>query len=829
MRNIITLSVLISFLHIFPAYGQEIGVYCNDKPLNELLIDLRQKHDLQFSFDDEYLSQFKISSSNSYPSMEEVFDSILEGLPLAYEKSGDVYIIFLTQEDDPLRNYVLKGVVLEKNSWEPLSSSHISANGIYTATDVKGTFSYTFQGDSLINVRVSHLGYYVLDTVLVASKNHTLFLTPSVIGIKEVVLYNDEVEKPIRIGRLSGVTSINHKIAKYLPGNGDNSVFNLLRLQPGILAAGEQPNDITIWGSYEGTGRVIFDGFTLWNLNNFSDNISAVNPYIAKNIEVYKGGYDATLYDAIGGIVDIAGKSGNLQKPSYNFFLNNQTLNAMIEVPILKKSSLILGFRQTYHNVFGANDLKYIQRINETGTVPHIEAEPNYKFRDFNAKYSFRSDNGDLFYISLLSSTDNFGVDLSQSYDYHNLYVESKESNKQTGGAAFYGKTWDNGNTTDLKLSFSRLDSRYSSVRWAERKRDLASNVLKTNNSVNDVAEGTLELKNQFLLSENNKFTIGTALIGNEIVSIEDTSGYQFSEISGKGGRLNIYFQDRHQFNKYLSITGGFRYNYSSYARRSYLDPRVSLSLRITDNLKMNASWGTYHQFLVKSSIFSGEGNYVYTWILSDDKDISVLKSEHFVTGLSYAEDNFQISLESYYKTNSGLTRYVRYRNYEDIFEGISRSYGLDFYVKKDFFRHSAWLSYSLSKTEELFPYFIDNQYRRAPQDQRHEIKFTSLFNWNPFHFSISYVYGSGFPFYKNYVSDEYVEKEYNRLDASFVYRLELESFIGEIGLSVLNISDADNVKYNQFARIPIEQYNTIFINTDAISRTPMLYLKVEF
>jgi len=32
---------------------------------------------------------------------------------------------------------------------------------------------------------------------------------------------------------------MNHKIAIFT-GNGDNSIFNLLRLQPGILAAGEQ-------------------------------------------------------------------------------------------------------------------------------------------------------------------------------------------------------------------------------------------------------------------------------------------------------------------------------------------------------------------------------------------------------------------------------------------------------------------------------------------------------------------------------------------------------------------------------------------------------------
>ena len=55
--------------------------------------------------------------------------------------------------------------------------------------------------------------------------------------------------------------------------------MNLLRLQPGILASGEQTNDLIIWGSYEGHSQVLFDNFTIYGLKNFNDNISAFNPF----------------------------------------------------------------------------------------------------------------------------------------------------------------------------------------------------------------------------------------------------------------------------------------------------------------------------------------------------------------------------------------------------------------------------------------------------------------------------------------------------------------------------------------------------------------------
>ena len=72
-------------------------------------------------------------------------------------------------------------------------------------------------------------------------------------------------------------------------------MFNLLRLQPGILAAGEQSNDLIIRGSYEGQSQVLFDGFTLFGMKNFNDNISAVNPFMAKDIRLMKGGFPAEL------------------------------------------------------------------------------------------------------------------------------------------------------------------------------------------------------------------------------------------------------------------------------------------------------------------------------------------------------------------------------------------------------------------------------------------------------------------------------------------------------------------------------------------------------
>ena len=130
-----------------------------------------------------------------------------------------------------------------------------------------GSFSYSLlEVDSICKVTVSYLGYYILDTVVQISKNLCFGLIPSSIGLKEIVISGKKIEKSYQIGEQPGLIKLNHKISHFLPGYGDNSIFNLIRLMPGILASGEQTSELIIWGGYAGQSEVKFDGFTVFGL-----------------------------------------------------------------------------------------------------------------------------------------------------------------------------------------------------------------------------------------------------------------------------------------------------------------------------------------------------------------------------------------------------------------------------------------------------------------------------------------------------------------------------------------------------------------------------------
>jgi hypothetical protein len=153
----------------------------------------------------------------------------------------------------------------------------------------------------------------------------------------------------------------------------------------------------------------------------------------------------------------------------------------------------------------------------------------------------------------------------------------------------------------------------------------------------------------------------------------------------------------------------------------------------------------------------------------------------------------------------------------------------MDLLVKKFLGRHEAWASYTLSKTEESFPYFPVNEYVEAPQDQRHEIKGAFLLNLKPFFISANYVYGSGFADRPSFFLEEAERYPYSRLDAAFIYRHSVKSYHFEAGISILNLLNTENIKQSNFIRIPGAQSGSISIHAEAVPFTPTIYLNISF
>lgn len=839
MSKRLSFFFILIFVTSFFSSAQEIKIDVSGQSLNTVLIEVWEQYNVQFSFDDRLLSKYKVTDSCTYSSPEDAIKSLLQGLPLTYEKKDKVFVIYkIRKSSKPNRvkkasTFHLSGQVLESGSQEPLPYSYVIVDNHLLATDFNGGFSYTSMSDSIFNIRVSHLGYYFLDTTINAGSKLQFELIPSSIGLSEVVITGKTIEKSTQIGDQAGMMKLNNKIARFLPGYGDNSVMNLLRLQPGILASGEQTNDLIIWGSYAGHSQVLFDGFTIFGLKNFNDNISAFNPLVAKDIEVFKGGFDARFGERVGGIVNITGKNGSTHKPCLTISANNMTLNVMSELPVLSKGSLLVSFRQTYYKLYNSEDLNIFgRRKNEPDRPGKIDINvlPDYMFRDMNIKYSTRVGERDFFYLSMYGGNDNFSYNINQQVNNRKLMKNTEEKNRQNGGSLFYGKKWRNGNNTNISVSYSGLTAGFSDNFLIKNIYNNKTDYRKNQITNNNLKEITGRIDNRFSINESSILEGGIGFVYNHISLDESIFSVPGVDIKKETQRINMFLQDNISIGNKLNMKLGFRVDYPHTLNKIYIQPRLSASFRINEHWKLNTAWGLYNQFISKASTVDSMGNYRYLWTICDNEDIPVLSSEHIVAGTSYHNNNFTFSVEGYYKKTDGLTQYYNSLSYniQDIFKGKGRSYGLDFMIKKDINSHSGWVSYSLSRSEEYFSYFRYDNYRRSPQDQRHELKFATLINLDPFYFSANYVYGSGFPLAAFAIFAE-KDTRYSRFDVSFIYKFAEKKYLGEIGLSVLNLFNTENIKFANFERVPGNQTSSINIHAEAIPFTPALYLKLAF
>jgi hypothetical protein len=831
-HKLILKKILVSLFLLYlgtVAFSQEIRIKCTDEPLNKILITLRDNYGLMLSFDDKELSKYKLTVDKKFSSIPQAFDYLLKGLPLGYEVDEEVYIIYTIRTEEKAEKYILAGRISDRTNSETLPFTSILINNTGLISDAKGNFSYASTTDSIFHLKISYLGYYIIDTVVAAGTNYNFKLTPSVIALEEVVVEGSVIAKYIQTGSSPGISRLNHKIAYFLPGNGDNSIFNLLRLQPGILAAGEQSADLIIWGSYEGQSQVIFDGFTLYGMKNFNDNISAVNPFMAKDIKVLKGGYGAEYGERVGGIVDITGIDGNRLSPSAQLCINNMTLNGLASVPFKKKSSLIMAYRQTYYPLYDPVELTTSGsgRGRQSGGADY-NIYPDYLFRDLNLKYSGSGKKSN-YYLSLYGGKDNFSYAFDQERQHNNISMDYNEQNIQLGAAAFYGLTWKDKNISNFTISYSSLQT--SRAQEKEVERTAGNQIYYSYNEQYkaDINEINARVDNKFTFAEGHNADAGIGLVYyyNELQegSFQDTT----SDINDNLQLPYLYLQDKITLFKKLTLRPGIRTDFHMISKKAYFQPRFSVMYRINDNFRINSAFGIYNQFIEKNMIMDASGNYKLVWNLCDDYEISVLNSYGYTFGFFFNKNNYTVSIEGYLKQTGGITRYLETGEGIARYEGDGKTKGLDFFVKKEFKNQTLWISYTLSKTEEHFPYFPTEEYIPAMHDQRHEIKLAGLAKLKSFHFSANYVYGSGFPD-PNQLPDviDYAQS-YSRLDAAIIYKLPVRKIHLDAGISVLNVLNKENIKYSNYTRIPTDEINTVSIYAEAVPLTPALFLNIYF
>ena len=180
-------------------------------------------------------------------------------------------------------------------------------------------------------------------------------------------------------------------------------------------------------------------------------------------------------------------------------------------------------------------------------------------------------------------------------------------------------------------------------------------------------------------------------------------------------------------------------------------------------------------------------------------------------------------------------------------FKGEGRIRGIDFLLKKSSRVYDGWISYTLSKSEQRFPVILNNAYIPAQNDRRHQLNWVNVFKYKNWEFSNTYIFTSGRPYTDFSLLEEasidrrevvfedrtsFLEN-YHRIDVAISYHFKIGRTKAAASLSVFNLFDHKNVKYQQYFFSLSDKDNNkdhiIGNEVQMLGRTPNLSIRVEF
>ncbi|WP_338395712.1 TonB-dependent receptor [Fulvitalea axinellae] len=794
--------------------------------MSRILNSFHERYGVQSSYDYRLISKHLVSDSATYSSPEIAVQSMLKGSQLDYRLIDSVFVLFAkpletTIESEEIKQdtvvrkaYYFSGQVTDGISGEPLPYSSIRVGEKGYSTDVNGHYSFKTETESE-RLEISYLGYYMLDTLLLAGTKRKIELTPSLIGLEEIVVLPDLKLAEAHIGAKPALIKLNHQVASFLPGNNSNTLFNLLRLQPGILAASEQSADYSVWGGYRGHTLLSFDGIPLFSAASHSNEIGIVNPLMIQDVEVLKAGYEPHKGDRVGGVIRMSGKMGNAKRFRAQANVNSQTVSASVNIPFAEKYALQLALRQSYYNIVDWNEL-FAEEADDNRDF----FTPDFNFRDMNLKFSGRMDNGDNFFVSLLANQDKVESMVIRPIRRGNESRENLTDKKGFGIGGNYVRNWHRAGVSEVGFAYSGLNTN-AVDKIRENPRNAALKFFEAVRE-NGIEEFSIYAEHRLPVLGRHGLTAGIKAIRNTASFVADASDATPESRENNGSRFSYYIKDDIKIGEKIGISPGLKWDYLAYTKKAYLSPRIAGYWEPELSWRVNASWGIYSQYISEVAFADDFRNFFYAWQLNGILDNPVLRSEHYTLGLSYRQEGFSVSAEGFYKMTDGLKRTYFIPEDKRHFdaEAISRAYGIDFYIQKKISKHDFWVAYTLSKVEERYPEFR-NEYHYAPHNQLHELKTAAVFDFRPFYFSANYVYGSGLRVSQKFGGGETVP--YNRLDVALLYRFGMEKLDIEAGASVLNLTNADNVANSNVSNLPSGR--AVYLR--GVPFTPGLFVKV--
>ncbi len=638
-----------------------------------------------------------------------------------------------------------------------------------TVTNAYGHFSLPLPADSARLV-VSSVGYRPAEVWSPTGGGRLdVALVPADLG--EVVVEAASAQRPEATPQM-GTATLSGRDIQALPALlGEADVLKAVQLLPGVRAGQEGTAGLYVRGGSPDQTLVLLDGTPLYNAAHLFGFLSTFNADAVSRVELTKGAYPARFGGRLASVLDVRLRDGDLEQHRVRGQVGLLSTKVLAEGPIVPgRASLLVSARRTH---IGLVTRPFVDRANRDAAArDDATIDPSLSFYDLNAKLHWRPSDRDRVTVSVYRGGDAFdftsvdpevacldgacaatGVEnvTGGALDWGSLTgsvrlaraVSPRVFAVLTVAASDYGfdvgVTSDEGRNGPSPVTAAAVYR--SGIRDLGARLDL------------DVAAGPDHALRVGAAVTRQRFTPGAlSLLGDDAadgVPSDTTLGGGASD----GLQLTVYADDTWQAGPLtlgLGLHGALyvsgRYRYPS------VEPRLSAALRVLPRLALKASAAVTQQPVHLLTTGAGIGLPADLWVPADS--VGPERGAQVALGLAGSSRSGRTtwSVEGYWRTMRGLVAYrdgaaftTPFDDWQElVVEGQGRSRGLEAFVEHRTERVTAWLAYTLARTDRQFDAIAGGAWFPYRYDRRHDVSAVAQVRWGRFDASVAAVYGTG-------------------------------------------------------------------------------------
>ena len=666
------------------------------------------------------------------------------------------------------RGYNLQGTVRDLKTNKPLAgvSVYSPETGEGMRTDTSGTFSFALRGGVSTSFIFSYVGYRSVRERFTLLKNQTveIKLEPNVLELDEVEVKAGKEDRNVRSVEMSRVQLSIQQIKRIPVVLGESDILKALTLQPGVTTVGEGAGGINVRGGRVDQNLILLDNAPLFNTSHLLGFLSSVNPDIVQDVTLYKGGMPASYGGRLSSLLVMGVRAGGMDRWRYTGGIGPLTSRFVADGPLIpKKLSLLVGGRLAYPNFL-------IKRF------PAPTNRNRAFFYDANAKLLFTPNANHRFTLSAYTSFDNFKFPEDTVY-FTRTNVVSAAWNGRFGdhlsaSVQAYQSTNSFGNEGQLPFSEYKLSSSIGQtegrafVLWTPtetEKNEVGGTLTQYRNSPGDLHPTGAESSVRAFRGRREQGREMAAYVSGEWAPVSwltVQAGIRYARYQSVGPeQVYGYLPGLALSPETITDTTNYRAG-QTIQRYGGLEPRLGLRIGIGKQNALKISYNRTRQFLHLISNTTAISP-VDFWKLSDGY-VPAEVADQFAAGLfrNSADNDFEISLEGYYKRMSNL---VEYRNgatlllnptiETDLLPAEGRAFGIETSLNKTKGRLTGQAAYTYSRafTRVLTPYanrqVNEGNWYPAAIDRPHNVAISLQYQLGHFWmFSSNFVYTTGRP-----------------------------------------------------------------------------------